>query len=64
MVMIDLFHNIDFTDDDDDNDLYGNLHVRFTILHNPIYMGIWDMGINRVPMMMMMMMLFTINKQG
>ena len=32
----DLFHNIDFTDDD----LYGNLHVRFAILHNPIYMGI------------------------
>ena len=36
----DLFHNIDYTDDDDDDDLYGNLHMRFTILHNPIYMGI------------------------
>ena len=33
----DLFHNIYYTDYDD---LYGNLHMRFTILHNPIYMGI------------------------
>ena len=37
----DLFHNMDYVDDDDDDDdLYGNLPMRFTILHNPIYMGI------------------------
>ena len=36
----DLFHNMDYVDDDDVNDLYGNLPMRFTILHNPIYMGI------------------------
>ena len=35
----DLFHNMDYVIDDDD-DLYGNLPMRFTILHNPIYMGI------------------------
>ena len=35
----DLFHNIDYVDDDDD-DLYGDLPMHFTILHNPIYVGI------------------------
>ena len=33
----DLFHNMDYVDDDD---LYGNLPMRFTILHNSIYMEI------------------------
>ena len=36
----DLFHNMDYVVNDDDDDLYGNLPMRFTILHNPIYMGI------------------------
>ena len=45
----DWFYNIDYVYDDDDDDIYGNLLVCFTILHNPMYMGIWDMGINRVP---------------
>ena len=57
----DLFHNMDYVDDDDDDDLHGNLPMRFTMLHNPIYMGLWDMGINRVPTIMMMMMMMVMN---
>ena len=36
----DLFHKMDYIFDYDDDDLYGNLPMRFPILHNPIYMGI------------------------
>ena len=35
----DLCHNMDYVVDDDDDDLYGNWLMYFTILHNPIYMG-------------------------
>ena len=46
----DRFNYIDYVDDDDDDDdLYGNLPMHFTILHNAIYVVIWDMGINIVP---------------
>ena len=36
----DFFHNMDYVDNDDADYLYGNLPMRFTILHNPNYMGI------------------------
>ena len=34
--------------------LYGNLPMRFTILHISIYMGIWDMGLCLFPKFVMM----------
>ena len=38
--MIMMMIRIDYVNNDDDDDLYGNSTMRFFILHNPIYMEI------------------------
>ena len=48
--MIKMMISIGYVDDDDDDDLYGNSTMCFCILHNPIYMEIWGMGKNSVPL--------------